>query len=649
MKKLITFILTALFLVCLFFASYTICSSILNKKSNNSEEIIDYQSYGQESSASLSGSIELEKSIYYINIGETTTIKVISTNSDVLKWSSENPDISSVDESGSIKGLKEGRTKVLAKLSDDDYASVEVVVIDPEKTTKEEVQKQDAMEDESFVVKPTDPVTPSEPSNSSTPDTPSTPSEPTPSTPSTPVTPSEPTPSTPIEEDEPKEDPVQEDEPVVEPTPVSPIIDEDDPVVPVPPEEEGPIVVSSVVINKTSLTGYTRDTDKITATVYPKDASNNTVVWSSSDTSVVTVSQNGLVKYKKSGNATITATAGKRSATISVLVKSRERIHFISHQESNGKDHITGDAILLESNGSFAMIDMGNIDKSSEIVNYLINNDVTALDFVLFTHMDSDHAGNLQAILSAGIKVKNIWMKNYDVASYRENYVANMKNGIDIGLGEQNSKASTYRLNKALARYKRIRYLSENSSLKDLVTNINIISNDTEGKEYTFKNLKFTMRLYNNERNVNAINSENYNSVSSLISVNGYKVLLTGDDEDTKKFNQTASSIGKIDVLKVAHHGSQCSLMPRKYSGDKINSKGTRVNSTALNSLKPNYYVITSSRKKIQVIKKEQGVSVKCVDKVLDYNKNADIRYVDETSNALILDLTGNSINFITK
>ena len=56
------------------------------------------------------------------------------------------------------------------------------------------------------------------------------------------------------------------------------------------------------------------------ATVVPDNATNKTVQWTTSNASVATVDQNGTVNAISSGNATITASAGDKSATCAVSV-----------------------------------------------------------------------------------------------------------------------------------------------------------------------------------------------------------------------------------------------------------------------------------------------------------------------------------------
>lgn len=80
------------------------------------------------------------------------------------------------------------------------------------------------------------------------------------------------------------------------------------------------IPVAAVVLNKTSLSLAKGSSETLTATVSPRDATDNTVKWSSDNPSVATVDQNGQVTAVNAGNAVITASAGDVSATCEVSV-----------------------------------------------------------------------------------------------------------------------------------------------------------------------------------------------------------------------------------------------------------------------------------------------------------------------------------------
>ena len=82
------------------------------------------------------------------------------------------------------------------------------------------------------------------------------------------------------------------------------------------------VPVTSVGLSQTSLSMKIGDTKTLIATVYPSNATDKTVTWSSSNTSVATVSSTGVVTAKASGSATITVTSnnGAKSAICSVTV-----------------------------------------------------------------------------------------------------------------------------------------------------------------------------------------------------------------------------------------------------------------------------------------------------------------------------------------
>ncbi len=84
------------------------------------------------------------------------------------------------------------------------------------------------------------------------------------------------------------------------------------------------VLVSKITLNKTSVSLNVGSTEKLTYTVEPSNAANKTVKWTSSNTSVATVSDDGTITAVKKGTATITATAndyGKKTATCTVTVK----------------------------------------------------------------------------------------------------------------------------------------------------------------------------------------------------------------------------------------------------------------------------------------------------------------------------------------
>ncbi|WP_314687822.1 Ig-like domain-containing protein, partial [uncultured Bifidobacterium sp.] len=80
------------------------------------------------------------------------------------------------------------------------------------------------------------------------------------------------------------------------------------------------VAISGSAVSSGALSLTTGDSTSLSATVSPSNATNATVSWTSSDTSVATVDTEGKVTAVKAGTATLTATAGGKSATVTVTV-----------------------------------------------------------------------------------------------------------------------------------------------------------------------------------------------------------------------------------------------------------------------------------------------------------------------------------------
>ncbi|MHC6181193.1 cell wall-binding repeat-containing protein [Clostridium sp. JNZ X4-2] len=88
---------------------------------------------------------------------------------------------------------------------------------------------------------------------------------------------------------------------------------------------EDTVPVTGVTLDKTSTTVEAGGIDQLTAAVAPTDATNKGLTWSSSDESVATVDQNGVVTGVSAGTATITVTTadGNKTAACTVTVNAQ--------------------------------------------------------------------------------------------------------------------------------------------------------------------------------------------------------------------------------------------------------------------------------------------------------------------------------------
>ena len=119
--------------------------------------------------------------------------------------------------------------------------------------------------------------------------------------------------------------PVQPAKPTATPRPTA---------TPAPTATPKPVKVSGIILNQTSLTMTSKgQTASLTATVNPGNAANKSITWSSSNSSVATVSANGTVTAVANGTADITATAADGSgvsAKCSVTVKVPNNVRSIT-------------------------------------------------------------------------------------------------------------------------------------------------------------------------------------------------------------------------------------------------------------------------------------------------------------------------------
>ena len=275
------------------------------------------------------------------------------------------------------------------------------------------------------------------------------------------------------------------------------------------------------------------------------------------------------------------------------------------------KTYGNGDCILLENydnNGNkvYGLIDTGrNIsttDKDGEtstvVVEYLKQHGVEKLEFLLITHSHGDHNGDVLTVLD-NFEVDTIYMKEFDLKWSPNGTQARYEDMIKIAV-EKNIKIVG------------VSYLSLNSSAVSPSRSTDFINNTRNAKEVLFESFNeqntvfnfgsskiqiFNWEMFDEEGNQyitgvttdkqrEIVLDENNNSLAVLLTQGSKKALFSGDmnnldenietgrvgDEDRLK-----NDIGKVDLLKLGHHGYQHSN-----TADYINV------------LQPNYAVITN-------------------------------------------------------
>lgn len=91
------------------------------------------------------------------------------------------------------------------------------------------------------------------------------------------------------------------------------------------PSKPTVVNVSSISLNKSSLTLTVGESSRLIATINPNNATDKGFLWINSNTSVVSIDGNGNVKALKAGTATITAKSNNgKTASCNITVKAKE-------------------------------------------------------------------------------------------------------------------------------------------------------------------------------------------------------------------------------------------------------------------------------------------------------------------------------------
>ena len=295
----------------------------------------------------------------------------------------------------------------------------------------------------------------------------------------------------------------------------------------------------SIILNPTSLFLSLGETYKLSVSVSSK--TNTKITWSTNNNKVAKVDANGNVTAVANGTATIRVTLPNgKSARCSITVGKRgsnnkklnghkislpngdDRIYFLDVSDKHGGKYQGSDAIIIESNGQYAMIDVAVKYQYKRVLRYLRDLGVTKLEFILITHAHYDHMGALNKIIGSGIKVDKLYIK--DLSDGRSEYRSRVKDKI-----KNARKHGTHVLDVRKSQ------------------NQICVCGD------------IGFRLYNTvDRSKRHNLDENINSIAALAVTNGRRLYFTGDIQNKSGVNagkEAAKAVGMVDFYKVAHHG----------------------------------------------------------------------------------------------
>ena len=191
------------------------------------------------------------------------------------------------------------------------------------------------------------------------------------------------------------------------------------------------------------------------------------------------------------------------------------------------------DCILISNNDKYIMIDTGEEELSSEILQYLKNNNITKLDYLIITHFDKDHVGSASSIID-NIEIDNVLQSNCPKESeYYDNYINS--------LNEKGITAQTI-----------------SGDISFTLGEMSIVVNGPE-------------TLYDN-------NESNNSSLIISLNYGNTNYLFTGDAQNDRITDYLSTHNSTYDFIKVPYHGHYQKKLQK-----------------LLETTKPNYGVITCS------------------------------------------------------
>lgn len=192
------------------------------------------------------------------------------------------------------------------------------------------------------------------------------------------------------------------------------------------------IPVESVSLDKTSISMTVGDAQTLTATVAPENATDKSLTWSSSNTTVATVSSSGLVTAYSAGTATITVTTNDGSYTSSCSVAVVSPVSSIQLDKMEGS-YYEGARIILNA----------TIHPESEISRDIdwTSSDSEIADFIQFyssgVKIRAKKEGNAIITASVGEKSALFYLSVKRSESYSIQYITDDKQIVSPkGMGE---------------------------------------------------------------------------------------------------------------------------------------------------------------------------------------------------------------------
>ena len=149
--------------------------------------------------------------------------------------------------------------------------------------------------------------------------------------------------------------------------------------------------IADICLNETELTLNALDTFKLVAEIFPDDAYNPSVVWSSSDATIVSVNENGVITAHKKGIATITVRAQDGSNTAAECIVTVSNNGYIVtdlemfESEHNYKNNCTDYWIYTDKTALMLLVTFSENTEIEDEFDYLYIYDVNGKEIGTYT------------------------------------------------------------------------------------------------------------------------------------------------------------------------------------------------------------------------------------------------------------------------
>lgn len=295
----------------------------------------------------------------------------------------------------------------------------------------------------------------------------------------------------------------------------------------------------------------------------------------------------------------------------------------------------TASGTLVKLQNKLILVDFGLEANSTNIINFLVTNGYTKFDYAIITHFDTDHIGNVNGL-------KNI--VNSNLLDFSEcTFIYHKK--LDDELTQDYYKT----------------FYNEVDNFIRYTKGYTVINPNIEGQEIViddFAKLNFYNCTDNFYEDYYITDVYNNFSLITLITLNDYKILLTGDSEKISEENYAPELPYNINVISVPHHSvnqtTSDELMKRVAQNGIyyiINSVITPLNrpyiQQALNTGARLYTTNESHQIKIEV--KNNILSSYCTGQAITkFNYNSEIKENTDLNTLTFLDnYTCTDINII--